>query len=235
MAGDARLMALTHETTTINPTYSVGDVKVANYDISFTANQLVEPSADPGWFLLNGAVISQTTYPTLFARFGTTFNTGGEGVGNFRLPNYTEGGFPIGAGKTNFTTFGASGGESTHILTTAELPVHAHSDTKSFTANSHAHTGSITAANGGSHVHSYTYYAQANVTDGGGDSAGKSNGTTSSGGGGASHAHTVQNLSYGSATETYTKSGGVSNAGSGTAHNNMMPYIVVGGLLVKHG
>jgi microcystin-dependent protein len=234
MGGEARLMALTREPTTINPGYGIGDVKLANYDIAFTAGQLVEPSADPGWFLLNGAAISRTTYPVLFARFGTTFGAG-DGSTTFNLPNYTEGKFPIGAGKTNFTTFGAFGGESTHVLTAAELPVHSHSDTKTFTANSHGHTGSCSSDFSGNHTHSYTYYAQANSSDGGGTSVGKSNGTTTSGGGGASHAHTVTNLSYGGATETYTKSGGVSNAGSGTAHNNMMPYIVIGGLLVRYG
>lgn len=225
-------MALTHETTTINPTYSIGDVKHANYDISFTAGQLVEP--ETGWFLLNGAAISRTTYPVLFARFGTTFGSG-NGSTTFNLPDYTEGHTPIGAGKTNFTVFGAAGGENTHTLIASELPIHSHSDTKTFTANSHGHSGSISAVNGGDHTHSYTYYANANSTDGGGDSTAHVAGTTESGAGGASHAHTVQNLSYGAATETYTKSGGVSNAGSGTAHNNMMPYIVIGGWLVKYG
>lgn len=227
-------MALTRESTTINPIYSVGDVKLANYDITFTLNQLVEPSGDQGWFLLNGAAISRTTYPILFARFGTTFGAG-DGSTTFNLPDYTEGGFPIGAGKTNFTTFGASGGESMHALITAELPVHGHSDSKTFTANSHSHTGSMSAVNGGDHSHSYTYYALANSSDSGGDGAGTTGPSENSGTGGASHAHTVQNLSYGNTTETYTKSGGVSNAGSGTAHNNMMPYIVIGGLLVRYG
>ncbi|MGY0790977.1 phage tail protein [Azospirillum argentinense] len=39
-----------------------------------------------GWLKANGAVVSQTTYADLYAAIGTTFNTGGEGVGNFRLP-----------------------------------------------------------------------------------------------------------------------------------------------------
>lgn len=34
----------------------------------------------------NGAVISQAAYPELFAAIGSAFNTGGEGAGNFRLP-----------------------------------------------------------------------------------------------------------------------------------------------------
>lgn len=42
-----------------------------------------------GWLLCNGGVVSQTSYPQLFAILGTTFNTGAEGAGNFRLPNAT--------------------------------------------------------------------------------------------------------------------------------------------------
>ena len=35
---------------------------------------------------LNGLTLSQTTYSALYAIFGTTYNTGGEAVGTFRLP-----------------------------------------------------------------------------------------------------------------------------------------------------
>lgn len=227
-------MALTRETTTINPTYNIGDVKLANYDISFTLNQLVEP--ETGWFLLNGAVISQTTYPLLYARFGSTFNTGGEGTGNFRLPNYSEGKFPVGRGLTNFTTYGASGGEINHTLTSpAEIPVHGHTDTLNATANSHGHTGGLSAVSGGDHGHSYTHGTIAAAAVAGTTSVVGATSPFTSGGGGASHAHTVTSgPSFGSTTETYTKSGSVSSAGSGGGHNNMMPYIVIGGLLVKH-
>lgn len=40
----------------------------------------------PGFLEINGSVQSIATYPDLFAYLGTTFNTGGEGAGNFRLP-----------------------------------------------------------------------------------------------------------------------------------------------------
>jgi hypothetical protein len=42
-----------------------------------------------GLLLANGSVVAQGTYPRLFAAIGTAYNTGGEGAGNFRLPNYT--------------------------------------------------------------------------------------------------------------------------------------------------
>lgn len=46
-------------------------------------------TAFPGWLLCDGAVLSQTEYPQLFAAIGSAFNTGGEGAGNFRLPSAT--------------------------------------------------------------------------------------------------------------------------------------------------
>lgn len=222
-------MSLTRETTILVPGWEIGDIKVANYDIIYTAGHLIEP--ETGWFMLNGASIATATYPILFARFGYTF--GGSGA-SFTLPDYTEGKFPIAAGLTNFPTFGATGGESTHTLGSTELPVHSHSDTKTFTGNAHGHSGSMSAVNGGNHTHSYNYYAGAYSSDGGGDSLGKVAGAVWSGAGGASHGHTINSLSYGSATETYSKSGGVSASSGGSAHNNMMPYIVIGGLLVRH-
>ncbi|WP_242487482.1 MULTISPECIES: phage tail-collar fiber domain-containing protein [unclassified Pseudomonas] len=47
------------------------------------------PKADvpPGYLELDGSVQSTATYPDLAAYLGTTFNTGGEGAGNFRLPD----------------------------------------------------------------------------------------------------------------------------------------------------
>lgn len=41
----------------------------------------------PGFLEVDGSVKSAATYPDLAAYLGTTFNTGAEGVGNFRLPD----------------------------------------------------------------------------------------------------------------------------------------------------
>lgn len=76
-----------------------------------------------GFLFLRGAVVSQTTYPGLYAVLGTTWNTGGEGAGNFRLPNLTDY-VPVGAGNTfNIAT---KAGASSVSLSGANLPVHNH-------------------------------------------------------------------------------------------------------------
>jgi microcystin-dependent protein len=46
-------------------------------------------AAPAGWVEAAGQVVSQSgTFSNLFAAIGTTYNTGGEGGGNFRLPDY---------------------------------------------------------------------------------------------------------------------------------------------------
>lgn len=58
------------------------------------------------WLACQGQAVSQTTYAALFAAIGTTWNTTGEGAGNFRLPDL-RGMFVRGTG-TNAT--GSSSG-----------------------------------------------------------------------------------------------------------------------------
>lgn len=53
-------------------------------------------AAPTGYLFCNGDVISQTTYASLFAVVGSAYNTGGEGAGNFRLPDFRAM-FPRGA------------------------------------------------------------------------------------------------------------------------------------------
>ena len=234
-------MTLVHEALVKYQLFHVGDIKVANYDIAFTKYQLVEPES--GWFLLNGAVISQTTYPKLYARFGTTFNIGGEGTGNFRLPDWTLHGstgqqgpvIPIGKGVSNFTSYAATSGEVNHALVApTELLSHTHTSSGTLTAGSHGHSGSATADNGGGHTHPYTLGTFSGFALAGSVTVLHGYGTADSGSGGVSHSHSFASLSYTGTTESFTRSGAMSTSGSGTAHNNMMPYDVVGGYLVKH-
>lgn len=63
-------------------------------------------TAPSGWLKCEGQAVSQTTYASLYAAIGTNWNTGGEGAGNFRLPDL-RGMFVRGTG-TNAT--GSSSG-----------------------------------------------------------------------------------------------------------------------------
>ncbi|NVZ66983.1 phage tail protein, partial [Pseudomonas gingeri] len=74
----------------ITDAYSKGEVdsKVAQAS-SLPVGALIafpRDAVSPGFLELDGSVQSSATYPDLFAYLGTTFNKGGEGAGNFRLP-----------------------------------------------------------------------------------------------------------------------------------------------------
>ncbi len=98
-------------------------------------------AAPTGWLLCFGQEVSQATFAALFAVIGTTYNTGGEGAGNFRVPDLRGrvvagldnmgGGAPAGRLSApqitgGATTSGQTGGEQTHTLTLAESAAHAH-------------------------------------------------------------------------------------------------------------
>lgn len=95
---------------------------------------LSEELIDKGWRACNGDIVRIDDYPGLYAVIGASFNTGGEDVDEFRLPNMKErvavgvGDFVVG-GK--FNQPGQSGGETDHVLTIAELPAHSHTINRS--------------------------------------------------------------------------------------------------------
>ena len=77
--------------------------------------------APKGWMLCNGQLLQISQYPALFSLLGTAY--GGDGIRTFALPNL-QGRVPMGANKS--MNLGQSGGENTHTLSSAELPMHNH-------------------------------------------------------------------------------------------------------------
>lgn len=167
-----------------------------------------------GWLLCDGSVVSQTTYAKLYAALGSTYNTGGEGAGNFRLPDLrgrTVAGKDVqvsgtyanritsGGAGINSQNLGASGGGETHAITSAQMP-------------GHSHTGSGTL--GSTYGQPYLDW----VNNAGGSSLGMTKTTTTASG--AANPITVASI-----TTNISGNGGV--AGNGSAHQNTQPTIVL--------
>ena len=113
-----------------------------------------------------------------------------------------------GAGKTTvcqdsgtFKTLGASVGAETITLTTAQMPAHNHSF-------------SLTANTAGKHKHGIRYQDSFRL---GGNAWANGNGTN-----GTNDAYCVE-----AGEHTHTISGTINNAGSGSAHSNIQPSIIV--------
>lgn len=100
-----------------------------------------------GWLLCEGGVVSQTTYAALYAIVGSTFNTGGEGVGNFRLPDIRgkfirglDGGRGVDSGRSLGNTQSGQRGGHTHAAGTIAI-------TASPTAAPHNHAMTVPSVN----------------------------------------------------------------------------------------
>lgn len=122
-------------------------------------------AAPSGWLTCSGALLNKSDYANLSAAIGTSFNTGGETAGQFRIPDL-RGRVPVGAGTgtggassgtANITggssltarSLGAtiSNGQERVTLSAAEsgIPAHSHS----LNETSHGHS----IASDGSHNH----------------------------------------------------------------------------------
>lgn len=117
-----------------NPSSNLGAAPKQYVDSLLPAGLIVPfaGSAAPvgGWLLCDGSVVSQATYAALFAVCGTTYNTGGEGAGNFRLPNLKTR-MPVGrdSGTAPFQTLGGTGGSKDSVNISHSHTVSAHSHT----------------------------------------------------------------------------------------------------------
>ena len=83
--------------------------------------------APRGWALCQGQILPINQNQALFSLLGVTY--GGNGISTFALPDL-RGRVPVGQGQgagLSARSNGQTGGEETHTLLTAELPVHTHS------------------------------------------------------------------------------------------------------------
>lgn len=101
---------------------------LANFPTGVIAPYVNGVGAPAGWLYCDGSVVSQTTYADLYAVVGSTFNSGSEGAGNFRLPDM-RGKAPVGAGTGSgltARTLGQEIGTESETLNTTQIASHSH-------------------------------------------------------------------------------------------------------------
>ena len=96
-----------------------------------------------GWASCDGQLLPINQNQALFALLGTSY--GGDGRTTFALPDL-RGRMPVHQGA-GFVT-GARGGESTHVLTVAEIPAHNHVARAAAVATTASPAGAIWAPSG---------------------------------------------------------------------------------------
>lgn len=84
---------------------------------------LARDEAPDGMLVCDGAVYNRADYPLLYSVIGSAYQTGPD---TFKTPNL------IGVFARGGNTPGQTGGEDSHTLTSAEMPIHAHSTGNSF-------------------------------------------------------------------------------------------------------
>lgn len=177
------------------------------------------------YLVCDGSAVSRTDYAQLYAAIGDTYGPG-DGVSTFNIPNLCDN-VAIGASSTHI--LGTTGGEKAHTLVSDEVAEHLHS----VPAHGHAHTivaktpqlshtitqptFSYNMLSGSRKVRStglQTFYSTRTSK-----AMSRSTNLAIS-----NHAATACTMS-GAITDCAAMTSG--DAGSGDAHNNMMPYIAL--------
>ena len=183
-------------------------------------------SVAPSNFLIcDGSAVSRSTYSALFDMIGTTFGTG-DGSTTFNIPNLSG---RVAIGVSSQHSLGTSGGEETCTLTTTTIPSHTHQIPQ------HGHTNNISIKTP-EFTHSITQPTVAynppssTVTDGaytGATGYGSVTSTAATRSRNVSIGNHAADSCTGSLTVANSTAYDSNNTGSGTAHNNMQPYVTM--------
>ena len=226
VTGNLTLAATTGNAVAISTNASVtgdlnvtGTISAAFLDVPNVApigSVVMWPSASSpptNWRFCNGTQLSQTTYSELFALIGTTYNTGGETAGNFRVPDLRNR-FVVGTGPSY--GLNDTGGAATVALQVAQLPTHNHGHTMN-PAGLHDHGGSNL---GGNHTHTIQQagdHSHGGATNGGG---GHSHGGDTLNGGSHSHGMPVSGTHSHSSPSHPTGTEGTATGGQSSRQGN---------------
>ena len=178
-------------------------------------------AAPSGWLLMHGQCVSRTAFAALFAAIGATYDNGC-GPEEFGIPDargrVVAGQDDMGgtsanrltnqSGGLDGDTLGATGGAETHTLTEAEMPAHSH-DQGSLDV-----TGSIQP----SQTPVFGAISRTNIEQG--------------------SINQIPDVHFGGDTINFPAdnlgiSGSTGSAGSGNAHNNVQPTLVLN-KIIKH-
>lgn len=185
-------------------------------------------TAPSGFLICDGSAVSRSTYSALFEAIGTIFGAG-DGSTTFNLPDLSG---RVAVGRSVNRLLGSTGGEESHALISNEMathnheyPQHGHNNTIEVSTPVLTHTVSQQPA------YKYSNPAGSNRVSTSAAADRTSYGSTSS-----ANASRTTDLSIADHPATAcTMSGGVldsdpsttDSTGSGTAHNNMQPYVVM--------
>lgn len=180
-------------------TLTVGGKDISEITPTGAMMDFAGSSAPTGWLMCDGSSVLRSTYAALFAVVGTTYGSA-DGT-HFNVPDARSRATIAPDGSAGIigsnNTLAAKGGEATHVLTTGEMPSHAHG------VNDPGHNHAL-----------WSIGQEGNVYTLGGSStrAVLIGGTPNSGNG---------------ITGTRTTGISTQNNGSDGAHNNLQPYLVV--------